>query len=86
MKKVNISTIKAELSKYLRFAKSGQEVLIMDRNQPVAKLVGIDAQTPLKMKEPQADLKSILQKADMRTFSEKNDILDTLLIDREDRF
>ena len=43
MKKANISKIKAELSKYLRLVRSGEEVMIMDRDQPVAKLVGVHA-------------------------------------------
>jgi antitoxin (DNA-binding transcriptional repressor) of toxin-antitoxin stability system len=86
MKKVNISTIKAELSKYLRFAKAGQEILIMDRDQPVAKLVGVGVPTSCHITEPKSNLKETLQKADSRSFSETNDILKTLLEDREDRF
>jgi antitoxin (DNA-binding transcriptional repressor) of toxin-antitoxin stability system len=36
MKKANISKIKAELSKYLRYVKQGEEVLILDRERVVA--------------------------------------------------
>lgn len=86
MKKTNISKLKAELSKYLRFAKSGEDVLIMDRDQPVAKLVGIKSDAALQIIEPTIDLKSILLRADKRAFCEKLDILDVLLQDREDRF
>jgi prevent-host-death family protein len=49
MRTVNVAKLKDQLSKYLRFAKSGEEVVIRDRNLPVAKLVpflaeGADAQ------------------------------------------
>ena len=39
MRTVNIAKLKDELSKYVTFAKSGEEVVIRDRNLPVAKLV-----------------------------------------------
>lgn len=39
MKSVNVAELKNRLSKYLRFAKGGEEIIIRDRNLPVAKLV-----------------------------------------------
>jgi antitoxin (DNA-binding transcriptional repressor) of toxin-antitoxin stability system len=36
---VNVAELKNSLSKYLTFAKGGEEVVIRDRNLPVAKLV-----------------------------------------------
>jgi len=39
MRSVNVAELKNSLSKYLTFAKSGEEVVIRDRNLPVAKLV-----------------------------------------------
>lgn len=39
MRSVNVAELKNRLSKYLRFAKSGEEIIIRDRNLPVAKLV-----------------------------------------------
>lgn len=36
---VNIATLKAKLSFYLGRVKQGNEVLVMDRNTPVARLV-----------------------------------------------
>lgn len=44
MRSVNIAELKNSLSKYLRFAKSGEEVVIRDRNLPVAKLVPFSAE------------------------------------------
>src|SRR5579863_1444687 len=39
MRSVNVAELKNSLSKYLTFAKSGEEIVIRDRNLPVAKLV-----------------------------------------------
>jgi prevent-host-death family protein len=39
MRSVNVAELKNRLSKYLAFAKEGEEVVIRDRNLPVAKLV-----------------------------------------------
>ena len=44
MRSVNVAELKNRLSKYLRFAKSGEEVVIRDRNLPVAKLVPFSAE------------------------------------------
>ena len=43
MRTVNIAELKNQLSKYLTFAKAGEEVVIRDRNLPVAKLVPFSA-------------------------------------------
>ena len=39
MRSVNVAELKNNLSKYLTFAKSGEEIVIRDRNLPVAKLI-----------------------------------------------
>jgi prevent-host-death family protein len=39
MQEVKIPELKARLSHYLRLAESGEEVLVKDRNRPVARLV-----------------------------------------------
>jgi prevent-host-death family protein len=44
MRSVNVAELKNRLSKYLTFAKSGEEVVIRDRNLPVAKLVPFSAE------------------------------------------
>jgi prevent-host-death family protein len=43
MRSVNVAELKNRLSKYLRFAKGGEEIVIRDRNLPVAKLVPLSA-------------------------------------------
>jgi len=44
MRTVNVAKLKDQLSKYLTFAKAGEEVVIRDRNLPVAKLVPFPAE------------------------------------------
>ena len=46
MHSVNVAELKNRLSKYLRFAKGGEEIIIRDRNLPVAKLVPFVAEEP----------------------------------------
>lgn len=41
MIEVNISTLKNQLSAILRKVKKGEEVLVMDRDRPIAKLAAI---------------------------------------------
>jgi len=44
MRTVNVAKLKNSLSKYLTFAKAGEEVVIRDRNLPIAKLVPFSAE------------------------------------------
>jgi prevent-host-death family protein len=44
MRSVNIAELKNQLSRYLTFAKGGEEIVIRDRNLPVAKLVPFSAE------------------------------------------
>jgi prevent-host-death family protein len=44
MRSVNVAELKNRLSKYLTFAKGGEEIVIRDRNLPVAKLVPFSAE------------------------------------------
>jgi prevent-host-death family protein len=39
MKTVNISDLKARLSAHIQLVRDGEEVLVCDRNQPVARIV-----------------------------------------------
>jgi antitoxin (DNA-binding transcriptional repressor) of toxin-antitoxin stability system len=41
MIRANVADVKARLSHFLRVAKSGETVLICERNVPVAELVGV---------------------------------------------
>jgi prevent-host-death family protein len=39
MRTVNISDLKARLSEHIRLVRDGEEVLVCDRNKPVARIV-----------------------------------------------
>ena len=39
MKRVNIGELKARLSAHIKIVQDGEEVLVCDRNQPVARIV-----------------------------------------------
>ncbi len=38
MKKVNVSTLKNELSQFLRYVKKGETIIVVDHNLPIAAL------------------------------------------------
>lgn len=42
MRTVNISDLKAQLSAHIQFVRNGEEVLVCDRNRPVARIVPCD--------------------------------------------
>jgi len=44
MRSVNVAELKNQLSKYLAFAKGGEEIVIRHRSLPVAKLVPFSAE------------------------------------------
>ena len=44
MRSVNVAELKNRLSKFLKFARAGEEVVIRDRNLPVAKLIPFSAE------------------------------------------
>jgi prevent-host-death family protein len=43
MRRVSIAALKARLSEYVNAAKAGEEVIVTDRNKPVARLVPVAA-------------------------------------------
>lgn len=42
MRTVNIAELKARLSAYIQFVRRGEEVLVCDRNKPVARIVPVE--------------------------------------------
>ena len=94
MRSVNVAELKNRLSKYLTFAKAGEEVVIRDRNLPVAKLVpflaeGADDQElklvaagKLRLPETRLDIKQLL-KIPTGSVAENNAV-QALVADREE--
>jgi prevent-host-death family protein len=94
MRSVNIAELKNSLSKYLTFAKGGEEIIIRDRNLPVAKLVPFSPEEASdeelllvasgKMRLPKNPLKiDALLKIPTGTVA-SNDGIQALLDDREE--
>jgi len=95
MRTVNVAELKNQLSKYLRFAKSGEEVVIRDRNLPIAKLIPFTAADASdddlelvaagKMRLPQAKV-SLRQLLKIQTGTvQGNRAVEALLADRDER-
>ncbi len=94
MRSVNVAELKNKLSKYLTFARGGEEVVIRDRNLPVAKLVPFSAEDAeeqelalvaagkLRLPKVRLDVKKLLK---IRTGSVPgNKAIQALLADREE--
>ena len=58
-KSVNVSELKAKLSQYLRVVKAGREVVVLDRNLPIARLVSVGGEGSLELKTASSSFKSI---------------------------
>lgn len=52
MKPVGVAELKARLSEYLRAVRRGRDVVVMDRDQPIARLVPYEARGTLVVREP----------------------------------
>lgn len=52
MKPVGVAELKARLSEYLRAVRKGHDLTIMDRDQPIARVVPFVARGPLVIREP----------------------------------
>jgi prevent-host-death family protein len=52
MKTVGVADLKAKLSEYLRIARKGGEVTVMDRDQPIARIVPYSEAAALQIREP----------------------------------
>jgi antitoxin (DNA-binding transcriptional repressor) of toxin-antitoxin stability system len=55
MKAVKIASLKAQLSRHLREVRAGQIVTVLDREQPVARLVPIDDVDDVVVTRPAAN-------------------------------
>jgi prevent-host-death family protein len=94
MRTVNVATLKNQLSKYITYAKAGEEVIIRDRNLPVAKLVPFSAgdateqelrlvaEGKLKLPTAKLDLKKFFKMRAPKVSGHK--AIEALLADREE--
>ncbi|CAN5922094.1 hypothetical protein BH11GEM2_BH11GEM2_33730 [soil metagenome] len=54
MTSIGVAELKAKLSEYLRAVRKGQEVTVMDRDQPIARIVPIHGAGALTIREPRS--------------------------------
>lgn len=47
MRTANIGVLKNQLSAYLKFVRNGEEVVICDRNVPIARILPMETQYPM---------------------------------------
>jgi prevent-host-death family protein len=93
MRSVNVAELKNQLSKYLTFARSGEEIVIRDRNLPVAKLIPFSAGDAsdeelllvaagkMRLPKESADLEKLLKVPSGRTIG--REVTGALLEERE---
>jgi prevent-host-death family protein len=63
MKSVKIAELKDKLSEYLRAAEAGDEVIVTDRNRPIARISPVGAPAPeLQFEEPHVAFKTVRSK------------------------
>ena len=82
MKSVSVSELKAKLARFLRLVKTGEEIEILERGSPIAKLTVLKNKTRLNTRQPLKNPK-MLAKLHFKTKHESDfDIVDFLIQDR----
>ncbi len=84
MTRVKIAELKAKLSEYLRQVRRGHPVVVLDRNQPIARLVPFDADgETLVVREPMGRYSSLQKVPLPDALNLDLDIVDLLLEERQ---
>jgi len=87
----NVSTLKLKLGQYLRAVKSGREVIILDRNTPVAKIIPYSGEelklTKIPPVRPMQDFEDLLKRNEKSSPAIKlsRSVLDYLKEERGDK-
>jgi len=59
MKPVGVAELKARLSEYLRAVRKGHDLTIMDRDQPIARVIPYAASGSLIVREPLTEYRTL---------------------------
>ncbi len=59
MAKIGVAELKARLSEHLRSVRRGGEIVVCDRNEPIARLVPYEARGSLVVREPVREYRSL---------------------------
>lgn len=84
MKSVGTAELKAHLSEHLRAVREGETITVLDRREPVARIVPIaDVAEGLVILPARGSLRDIPRPGPVEGLG---DVVDQLLIERRDRF
>lgn len=61
MTSIGVAELKAKLSEYLRVVRKGHEVTVMDRDQPIARIIPIQGAGALTIREPTSAYAALAQ-------------------------
>ena len=81
---VNIAVLKAKLSSYLGRVRRGEEVLVMDRNTPVARIVPSGPEEGLVLRPPKTGA-AALKGLSIRPLRRRTDVVALLREERDRR-
>ena len=60
MKQIKVSEFKAKLSHYLRLIRRGQEIIVVDRNLPIARVSQISEEDEVEISTPSLSIQEVL--------------------------
>jgi prevent-host-death family protein len=83
MKKVGIADLKSRLSEYLRAVRRGETIAVLDRQTPVAQIVPVPRQVPLRVREPAPEAPAPNEIPLPKPLNLKVDIVQLLLKERQ---
>ena len=85
MKRTNVSGLKARLSAYLAEVRSGETVIVCDRNHPIAQIVPFDNGRNDLVIDPPTQPRSALKRLPVPRLRRKVDVVALLREDRDQR-
>jgi prevent-host-death family protein len=82
MKTVGVAELKARLSEYHRSVRKGHDVTVMDRDQPIARIVPYETHSGLTVREPLVAYRTLGDIALPTPAALRVDAVELLLADR----
>lgn len=83
MKRVNISQLKSHLSEHIRSVRGGENIVVLDRDNPVAEIVPIRPKAALKVRMPAPGSPALSRVPLPKPLGLELDVLDLLLEERQ---
>ncbi len=86
-KSINIASLKAELAKYLRLVKAGEEVVVLEHRMPIAKIIPFATDSTLESIQPKGNFAAKVAKLKIPPLKRRTgvDSLKLLLAERGQR-